>query len=287
MSENRCSCNGTSASPGTRDTVCIDTYRVLDSCRDRDCFENARVYLDTTGQEIINSTGVGGVRTTSTKLLWTQISLDPIQFNNGFYQITARFYVLVKCEMCLGLGRAQEFNGISVVEKRVVLYGGEGTASIFRSDGDTSACVPFSGTRTSNAPVAAVEVVDPVVLGTTIVEPSETCTCYCCCGSNDIPNEILEQNGIVGQLCDTTTGNRLYVSLGLFTVFRIERPAQYLITASDYSVPDKECTSSEPSNPCSLFQSMAFPTNEFSGGGTTTATTRTCGNSNDCGCGRR
>ncbi|MBR3423939.1 MAG: hypothetical protein IKG80_05555, partial [Clostridia bacterium] len=28
-----------------RDTVCIDTYRVLDSCRDKDCFEDAQANL--------------------------------------------------------------------------------------------------------------------------------------------------------------------------------------------------------------------------------------------------
>ena len=39
-----------------RDTVCIDTYRVLDSCRDKDCFEDVRVYLTCYGQEIIDRT---------------------------------------------------------------------------------------------------------------------------------------------------------------------------------------------------------------------------------------
>ena len=41
MVENRNNC----CSQGNRekDMVCIDTYRVLDSCRDKDCFENVRV----------------------------------------------------------------------------------------------------------------------------------------------------------------------------------------------------------------------------------------------------
>ena len=62
---------------------------------------------------------------------------------------------------------------------------------------------------------------------------------------------------------DTDDGKRLYVSLGIFSVFRIERPAQYLISASDYCVPDKECVTNESDDPCSIFRNMAFPTGEF------------------------
>ena len=51
MAENRFPCP-TSGAP-TRESVCIDTNRVLDSCRDRDCFENVRVYLSSFGNEIL------------------------------------------------------------------------------------------------------------------------------------------------------------------------------------------------------------------------------------------
>ena len=36
--------------------VVIDTYQVFDSCRDRDCFENVKVFLDSMGQSIIEHT---------------------------------------------------------------------------------------------------------------------------------------------------------------------------------------------------------------------------------------
>ena len=68
----------------------------------------------------------------------------------------------------------------------------------------------------------------------------------------------------MGELTDEDCENRLYVSLGIFSVIRIERPAQYLINASDYAVPDKECTVAEEDDPCKLFRSMAFPVQEFS-----------------------
>ena len=41
------------------------------------------------------------------------------------------------------------------------------------------------------------------------------------------------------------------------------RTAQYLINATDYCVPDKECVSNDDDDPCSIFKNMAFPTQEF------------------------
>ena len=53
MAENRFPC---ASSGSSRDTVCIETNRVLDSCRDRDCFENVRVYLSCYGNELLERT---------------------------------------------------------------------------------------------------------------------------------------------------------------------------------------------------------------------------------------
>ena len=276
MSENRCSCNAGGTSSAARETVCIDTNRVLDSCRDRDCYENVRVYLTSSGQEIIDRVA-SGVRVEHAKILWTTVTVDPIRFNRGFYQVNARFYILVKLEACVGMGRTQEFCGIAVLDKTVVLYGGEGNVSIFTSDTTADRCTPWlAGNRSSNLPIGIVETVEPVVLGIRAVEPCNcSCACYCTCAVDDIPRELLDQNTLC-DLVDPANGNRLYISLGLFTVFRIERPAQMLISASDYSVPDKECNCSEPADPCSLFRTMAFPTGEFSGTGHATDTDDGC-----------
>lgn len=56
-----------------KETVCIDTYRVLDSCRDKDCFENTRVYLTEYGQELIDSGAA--VRIKSAKTVWSYIDM--------------------------------------------------------------------------------------------------------------------------------------------------------------------------------------------------------------------
>lgn len=105
-----------------------------------------------------------------------------------------------------------------------------------------------------------VEVVDPIILGTKIREPGDNCCCCCCCG--DIPEHVV--SGISGTLNDNGENDRyLTVSVGIFSVVRIVRPAQYLINATEYCVPDKECITAEEDDPCSLFRSMDFPTSEF------------------------
>ena len=56
----------------------------------------------------------------------------------------------------------------------------------------------------------------------------------------------------------------LAVSIGIFSVVRIERPTQIIVNGIEYSVPDKECCTVEENDPCTAFKCMAFPVNEFS-----------------------
>ena len=282
MSDNRCSPGG-GTSPD-RETVCIDTLRVLDSCRDRDCYEDVRVFLTDFGQEIIEHTG--NVRTKCAKILWTYVGVDPIRFNQGFYQVTVRFYIKVDFEACMGLGRNQEFSGIAVAEKKVVLYGSVGNVSIYRSDPGIGPCdIGNCDNYSNNLPVGVVEVVDPVLLAARVVEPGCGCGCCCCC-CGDIPSGVAF--AVNGPLSDRDDVNQLLVTLGIFSVIRIERPAQYLISAAEYCVPDKECCANEEDDPCSLFRRMAFPVNEFCPPSLSELTGE-CGNnhpgnSGGCGC---
>ena len=263
MAENRCSCtNG--ALPNLshcKESVCIDTYRVLDSCRDKDCYENVRVYLTEFGQEIINHTDV--IRTKCAHIIRTCINVEPVQFNRGFYQITIRYYVKLVLEACVNMSRPQEFEGVAVVEKKVILFGSEGCVSIYRSGITDDICCNESSAAvfTTNMPIATVEVAEPVLLGAKIVEPHKCNFVTCCiCPCSCIPENVCAHFG--GNLCDD--GERhLYVSLGFFSIVRIERPAQYLVNVAEYCIPDKECVVGEDDDPCSLFRSMAFPVNEF------------------------
>lgn len=261
MPENRNLTNGLGCDG--KGTVCIDTYRVLDCCRDRDCFENARVYLSAFGEEILaNATNV---RTRNAPLLWAYVGVDEVPFNGGFYQITVRYYILIECEACLGLGKSQNFAGIAVAEKDVILYGGEGRAVSYSSSPENDYCgIGNLDTAGNNDPVAYVETVDPVILGSKV---ECACNCGCTCTANeaiDFPDNIRER--LDGEIVQSNEGLHLYVSLGIFSVVRIQRPAQLLIQATDYSVPDKECTpATNDDDPCSLFRTIAFPVGQFRG----------------------
>ena len=291
MSENRfipCGAapSGCGKGGGDTRTVCVETNRILDSCRDRDCFENVRVFLTDLGREIIDRTTQ--VRVKDACIAWTYIGIDPVQFNRGFYTVHIRFYVKLIFEACVCVGgcggtQATEFDGIAVLEKQVVLFGGDSSVSVFRSSSDGSAfCAePEPCYKERSVPTAVVEVVEPIVLGVRVLEPACHEPVCCCCCACDVPHSIA--GCLSGPLCgcdayrdagregcDGGHGGRdddgriLVVSLGIFSLVRLVRPAQYLITAADFVIPDKECVSGGPDNPCDLFRSMAFPVAEFS-----------------------
>ena len=280
MPENKNCTNGLSFD--TRGTVCIDTYRVLDCCRDRDCFEDARVYLSCDGEEqIANATSV---RTRSAKTLWAFVGVDEVPFNCGFYRITVRYYIKVELEVCSGIGRTQCITGLVIVEKEVILYGGEGSVTSFSSSPENNYCgIGDFDTVGNNDPVAIVETVEPVVLATRL-----DCECPGCAACNrnevfDIPRQIACQ--LDGEIVASSSGPRVYISLGLFSVVRIQRPEQLLVQATDYSVPEKECFSKDKDdNPCALFRGIAFPVSQFRT--STQSHQLQSGGSGGCGCGR-
>ena len=114
-----------------------------------------------------------------------------------------------------------------------------------------------------------------------ISDLSKCCGCTACCCA-DIPAGIAAS--IPGKLSDDEGGNTLLVTLGIFSVIRIERPAQYLVSAADYCVPDKECTVNEENDPCGLFRRMAFPVNEFCPPSLRELTGETKPGGGGCGC---
>lgn len=281
MPDNRFSC---SSQLNSRDTVCIDANRVLDSCRDRDCHENVRVFLTDFGNEIIDRTS--NIRVKSSCITGANIATDPIAFNRGFYSVDMRIYVKLTCEACVCSGRTQDFEGIAVLEKRVVLYGGESNLNVFRSSGDHDFCSVPENCISDNTPTAVLETVDPIVLSARVVENGGEC-CSCCCCCSDVPEVVTRT--LNGTLTDaSSTGRSLSVTIGMFSVVRLERSAQYLIQATEYSVPDKECITQSEDSPCSVFRNMAFPTQEFSLQ-TTPVINSSCGRNSDSnrdGCGR-
>ena len=256
--------------------VIFDVNRVLDSCRDKDCFEDVKVFLTSCGQEIIEKTG--NVRVKCAEIIWTALSVDCVKFNRGFYSVDVRFYVKLTFEACVCVGKATEFSGLAVCDKKVILYGGEGNVSVFRSskDGNDFCKNPFHEKKSSNLPEAVCEVAEPIALSARVVKYEDRCGCVCCY-AEEIPETICGY--FDGELSDMDGQRELLVSLGFFSVIRLERPGQYLVNAGECCVPKKECAFDDL-DPCSVFRRMEFPVGEFCmgcGGGEKSA-------SQKCGC---
>ncbi len=243
-----------------KENICIDTYRVLDSCRDKDCFENVKVYLTNFGNEIIERTST--IRAKCASIVSAYIDIVEVPFNRGFYQLNIKIYTKIVFEACLCRGNVQEFEGMAVVEKKVILFGSEGNVNIFKSEFGTGFCNdPCQSNKSSKLPIAVLEIANPVILGVDVLEPTNCKCCCCCCCIDDIPDTV--KNYVNGCLSDENN-NTLVVSLGFFSVVKIERPAQLLISAIEYNIPEKECIAAREDDPCTLFKAMSFPINEFS-----------------------
>jgi len=244
---------------------CIDTYRIYDSRRNQECLEDLRVLVTDEGQSIMDR--ASAVRVKSLKVLWTGIQTEEMPFNKGYFQISIRYYFHAVLDCCTGLGTGQDVAGLCVYDKSVILYGGEGSVSVFKSDIlNTSFCpTKLPGIReSSNHPRAVVEVADPVALRLNVL----TCEnaqgfgkSYCSC--TEIPEYIC--SSFSGRFQDASVQNKVcFLSLGLFSLIRIERPAQLVVPACDCCIPERSGEYELPyTDPCSLFLSMDFPMNEF------------------------
>lgn len=256
MPDNKCGYQGNVAGGACKDTICMDVKRVLDSCRDKDCFENIPVQLTDCSAEMLDR--ITSVSASAAEIVGANIFVAPVAFNRGFYQITVRYFVKVCVEGCAG-NRPQILEGIAVCEKRAILYGGEGNVHVFRSTANPmNPCnMGMEADMGDKMPTVICEAVDPVLLGCRLTDTAKGgCGCGC-----EIPDSVL--SCLSGCLCGQEKERILTVSLGFFSVLRIERPGQYLVNAMEYNVPDKVCMMNDEENPCSLFSKMSFPVSEF------------------------
>ena len=243
-----------------REAVCVHTKKIMDACRDKDCVEDLRVYLTQSSQCAIDRASC--VKAGCAELLFVSTCVEPICFNKGFYTVDVRYFYRITADAFVGAARPVEVSGLAVFDKRVILFGSEGCSKTFTSEMSLD-CADLQSLPQVNQPVAVVEAVDPLVLGLKLVDPCE-CHCSCECELSEIPPCICSCFG--SDLAFTGEGKRLYVSLGQFSLIRLERDTQLLIPAYDYCIPDKECTCDGGSceeDPCELFRHVKFPVNQF------------------------
>ena len=241
-----------------RESVCIHTRKIFDSCRDKDCVEDLRFYPTAAAQEVLNASQT--IKGGAAELLYVYTDVEPVTFNRGFYAVDMRFYYRVTLQVCTGTPRYTEVEGLCVFDKRCILFGSEGNAKIFSSDAVFGELDVPERVGT-NLPIAAVEAVDPIVLDTRVAEAGAPGGAERGC-LTEIPSFVAQSFG--GELIfDDGSARRLYVTLGQFTLVRLERDTQLLVPVYDYCVPQSECECGTQEDPCGLFRSVAFPMNEF------------------------
>ena len=155
---------------GIREAVCIHTKKIYDSCRDKDCIEDLRVYPTRASQAVIDR--ALSVRGGRAELLQAYIDVEPASYNRGFYSVDIRYYYRITAEAFVGGSRPAEICGLAVFDKRVLLFGSEGSAKIFSSRyyPDGADCQVLGR---SNLPEAVVEAVDPIVLNLKLLDPCD------------------------------------------------------------------------------------------------------------------
>ena len=145
----RCSCED------LQEALSIHTRKITDSCRDKDCIEDLRVYLTKGSQALLDT--ASGAKVRCAELLYTYIDVEPASFNRTHYCIDVTFYYRVLADATIGNCRPTTLYGLAVFSKRAVLCGEESKAHIFTSrtclSGPDGASV-----RSANLPTAVVEV---------------------------------------------------------------------------------------------------------------------------------
>ena len=140
-----------------RSCLSIHTKKITDSCRDKDCIEDLRVYLTKSSQQLLDRAATAKVRCAD--LVYAYLDVEPVAFDRNHYCIDVTFYYRILADAVLGSCRPAALTGIAVFSKRVVLCGEESSAKIFTSQtrlGDKDGLSRYS----ANLPTAVVEVTD-------------------------------------------------------------------------------------------------------------------------------
>lgn len=253
MSENIIGCEDDFRSEKIKEAVCINAPRIYDSCSDKDCLEDLPVLLTKSGRCLIDK--ATSVRLDSVSVCNVAVSLQPVPFHNGFYAVDMTFYFDVCMDAFMSPNALpMPVKGLAVFSKRAVLFGSEGKVKIYTSDCPDAP--EGLSTVSQNCPKAVVQVAEPIALSARLTERRKPCMMP----PSRIPESIMRRYG--GEFVPGESDKEVLVSIGMFTIVQLERNVQMLIPAYDFCMPKKECISSSE-DPCELFSSIDFPTNEF------------------------
>ncbi len=236
----------------TPEPVCIDAQRIYDSCSDKDCLTDLRVYFTDYNQQLVDS--AVNVRIKDVDVVTTYVDIEPVPFHRGFYSIDMTIFFNVCIDVFTSPGSsAQTIKGLAVYSKKAILYGSEGSVRVFSSE---LSCDEFDNQKvaTRNLPTATVQIARPIALSAKLKHNCAVCPVPC-----KVPSCVCD---CVGGDLTCTGSNSVFVTIGLFSIVQLKRNVQILVPSYEFCIPEKSCVTSSD-NPCEMFSRLDFPTNEF------------------------
>ncbi len=192
-----CCQDGIACNPNDlRQALSVHTRKITDSCRDKDCIEDLRVYLTQGSQSILDSCASAKVRCAD--LLYTYIDVEPVAFDRNHYCIDVTFFYRILADATVGTNRPVSLYGLAVFSKRAVLCGEESRAHIFTSNTRIGELDGLT-LRSANLPTAIVEVADTNSQNT-ITNPYPRGSCL---------HEFRRHTNITGSIIQKRLTNRL------------------------------------------------------------------------------
>lgn len=246
--------------------VCIDALRVYDSCGDKDCLSDLPVYFTDAQQEIINA--AVNVRIKEAEVVSVLTDLEAVPFHKGFYSVDMTYFFNIILDVFTAPGESPTVvNGLSVFNKKVILYGSEGGVKVFKNT-VSSDDIDIQFGSSNNLPKVSVQVAKPIALSAKL--KNQCCSTQLSCR---VPVKLCRLFGGEFRPCE---GKIVTVSLGVFSIVQMERNVQMLVPSYDYCIPEKECRNSSD-NPCEVFSKLDFPTDEFFPPNVTDSSSECCG----------
>lgn len=265
-----------------REAVCVQTEKVYDACKEKDCIEDAPVIFRYPAciQKLLRD--AINVKCRKAEVIDVYTDVEPVPFKRGFYTVDVKFFIKVwldffvpgSCGPC-GTTTIPK-TGCVVFDKKVFLFGSDGGVKIFKSrfveDGKDEKL--NCSLQQNNLPIAKVEVAEPIALNAKIQSILDKLFGECLC-IDKAPRGVMEaledeegmdEEAAVEELqrCgDHIPLKRVVVTLGLFSIIKLVRFVQLLLPAFDFCVPNKKCVASTDEDPCELFETIDFPVDEF------------------------
>ena len=226
--------------------ISADVRRVYDSCADRDCLENLEVVFSAEDAPLIET--ACSVKATDCEILTCYVDVDEVSYNRNCYSVECNYYFSCSFELYQPDSNTPDLiKGVCAFTKRSMLYGASGDVYTFTSAEDTP--LPISVAE----PVAKVQAMEPMVLGSDIVN-NLTPACV------QIPEAV--NTALGGDLAQNTGDRKIVITLGLFSIVQLGRDVQVTLPSYEFAIPEKECNIDNAS-PCDIFRSFDFPLDQF------------------------